>query len=235
MSKSSVIWPKKPPTLSPEQEQAREAFAMLWHEVLPTSYALIEKFNHGALADLPAMPARFRTLEVGAGIGGHLPFEDLTRQDYYCLDYRPEFCERLRVLPNIKQVDEGDIETRTPYADGFFDRVVAVHVLEHLRNLPSAIDEIERILAPGGIFDVVLPCEGSPAYWVGRKLSAERLFHHRFRMPYRPIIANEHVNTIFEILPLLTPRFRVERKRFFPLPIPTVYPNLIIALRLIKT
>jgi hypothetical protein len=53
-------------------------------------------------------------------------------------------------------------------------------------------------------------------------------------MPYRPIIANEHVNTIFEILPLLTPRFRVTRKRYFPLPIPTVYPNLVIALRLIR-
>ena len=233
MSNALSGCPKIPPKLSPEQEAAREAFVAVWHEVLPTQYALIEKFNHGALADLPASPARFRTLEVGAGIGGHLPFEDLSRQDYYCLEYREEFCQRLRLLPSVKVI-QGDIQLRTPFESGSFDRVVAIHVLEHLRDLPPAIDEIERVLASGGIFDVVLPCEGSPAYWLARKLSAERLFHRRFKMPYRPIIANEHVNTIFEILPLLTPRFRASRVRYFPLPIPSVYPNLCIAMRLIK-
>jgi SAM-dependent methyltransferase len=235
MSSATGAWPKVPPTLSPEQEEAREAFVSVWHEVLPTNYQFIEKFNHGAVADLPAQPARLRTLEVGAGLGGHLPFEDLSRQEYYCLEYRHEFCERLRRLPSLKAVDEGDIQQRTPYETGFFDRVVAIHVLEHLRDLPRAIDEIDRVLAPGGIFDVVLPCEGSVAYWLARKLSAERLFHKRFKMPYGPIIANEHVNTIFEILPLLMPRFTAVRKRYFPLPVRSVYPNLVIALRLIKT
>jgi SAM-dependent methyltransferase len=235
MSSPATVWPKSPPKLSAEQERAREAFVSVWHEVLPKDYALIEKFNHGALADLPPSPTTLRTLEVGAGIGGHLPFENMSRQEYYCLEYRHEFCERLRLLPSIKQVDEGDIQERTAYADRFFDRVVAIHVLEHLRNLPRAVDEIDRVLVPGGIFDVVLPCEGSPAYWIARKISAEPLFQQRFKMPYGPIIANEHVNTIFEILPLLMPRFQLARKRYFPLPIPTVYPNLCIALRLIKS
>ena len=234
MSRAASVWPKTPPQLTPVQEEAREAFVSVWHEVLPGNYALIERFNHGAVADLPPSPAHWRTLEVGAGIGGHVQFEDLSRQEYHCLEFRREFCERLRLLPGITDVAEGDIQLRTPYADGFFDRIVAVHVLEHLRNLPAAIEEIDRILAPGGIFDVVLPCEGSPAYWVARKISAERLFHRRFKMPYRPIIANEHVNTIFEILPLLNTRFRATRTRYFPLPIPSVFPNLCIALRMVK-
>jgi hypothetical protein len=70
---------------------------------------------------------------------------------------------------------------------------------------------------------------------MARQLSAKRLFHKRFKMAYGPIIANEHVNTIFEIEPLLVPRFKVERKKFFPLPMPVIAPNLIIAMRLRKS
>ena len=32
------------------------------------------------------------------------------------------------------------------FADGFFDRSIAVHVLEHLPNLPAAIREVYRLL-----------------------------------------------------------------------------------------
>lgn len=39
---------------------------------------------------------------------------------------------------------------RLPFADGAFDCVVAGEVLEHLNDLPSAVAEICRVLAPGG-------------------------------------------------------------------------------------
>jgi len=95
------------------------------------------------------------------------------------LEYREEFCQRLRLLPSVKVI-QGDIQLRTPFESGSFDRVVAIHVLEHLRDLPPAIDEIERVLASGGIFDVVLPCRDRRLL-LARKLSAERLFHRRFK------------------------------------------------------
>jgi SAM-dependent methyltransferase len=227
-------WPKTPPPLSAQQQAAREAFMQAWHEELPRRYETVERFNHGALVDLPPEPQRLRTLEVGAGIGGHLPFEDLSRQDYYCLELRSEWCEKLRGLHNIREVQQGDIETKTPYPDGFFDRVVAIHVLEHLRDLPRALTEIDRLLAKKGLFDVVLPCEGGLAYWAARKISSEPMFEKRFGMPYRDIIANEHVNTVFEILPLLSRRFEVVKKKYFPIPLPTIAANLCVALRLRK-
>ena len=227
-------WPKVPPALTPEQERAREAFVLAWHEVLPQRYDFVERFNHSSVTSLPDVPARFRTLEVGAGIGGHLPFEDLARQDYVCLEYRTEFCQRLRELPGIAGVVEASIENRTPLEDGSFDRVVAIHVLEHLRNLPAALDEISRVLAPGGIFDVVLPCEGGAAYWLARRMSAQPMFERRFRLPYKDIIANEHVNTIYEILPLLEARFSLMWKSFFPLPVPSYFANLCVAQRFVK-
>jgi 2-polyprenyl-6-hydroxyphenyl methylase/3-demethylubiquinone-9 3-methyltransferase len=39
-----------------------------------------------------------------------------------------------------------------PFADGSFDIVACCDVLEHVDNLPSVIQEVSRLLKPGGIF-----------------------------------------------------------------------------------
>jgi SAM-dependent methyltransferase len=234
MGSKTVVWPKQPPHLSPEQQSAREAFMGLWLQELPNRYGIIERFNHGALAQLPAGRTRWRTLEIGAGIGAHAGFEDLARQEYHCLEVREDFCERLRAISGVSGVVQADIEKPTPFAAGSFDRIVAIHMLEHLRNLPAALAEIDRILAPDGYFDVVLPCEGSLAYSLARRISAKPLFEKRFGMSYDPIIANEHVNTLADVLGALQPLFKPETVKRFPIGLPIDAFNLCIALRLRK-
>jgi 2-polyprenyl-6-hydroxyphenyl methylase / 3-demethylubiquinone-9 3-methyltransferase len=51
---------------------------------------------------------------------------------------------------------QGRLE-RLPFADGRFDVVVAADVLEHVPDLPAAVTELARVLAPGGslVFDTV--------------------------------------------------------------------------------
>jgi ubiquinone/menaquinone biosynthesis C-methylase UbiE len=44
------------------------------------------------------------------------------------------------------------------YADGSFDFVLAIHVLEHLRDVEETIKEIRRVIKPGGHFFAVCPC-----------------------------------------------------------------------------
>jgi 2-polyprenyl-6-hydroxyphenyl methylase/3-demethylubiquinone-9 3-methyltransferase len=39
-----------------------------------------------------------------------------------------------------------------PYADGAFDAVVCVDVLEHVQDLPAVMAETARVLRPGGVF-----------------------------------------------------------------------------------
>src|SRR5262245_632506 len=76
---TSVSRPKKLPPLSPEQARIADDFVKYWHEVLPSCRA-VESFNHRyPLRHLPGA-AYWRTLELGAGIGGHLQFEPLERQ-----------------------------------------------------------------------------------------------------------------------------------------------------------
>ena len=44
-----------------------------------------------------------------------------------------------------------------PFADGAFDRVIASEVLEHIPDDASAIDELARVLRPGGRMAVTVP------------------------------------------------------------------------------
>ncbi|MGO8995347.1 MAG: class I SAM-dependent methyltransferase [Polyangiaceae bacterium] len=230
-------WPKQVPVLSPEQTVAREQWMRLWHEVLPNRFGLIEKFNHGFPAkQFKRTPgARTRTLEVGAGLGEHAAWEDLSGQDYVMLEYREEWAEQLRARhPELTSI-HGDIQAQLDSAAGSFDRVIAIHVLEHLPDLPSALREIFRLLSPGGQFDIVIPCEGGWAYEFARKISSERMFKKHFGMEYKPIIRAEHLNTCPEILEELARLpWRRTVTRYFPLEVPLWTANLCLGLQVRK-
>jgi SAM-dependent methyltransferase len=231
-TQGTAKWPKVIPDLTPEQQQALEAWYVLWLERYNKN-TFLDRFNYGFPSSLP-IAAGCRTLHVGAGVGSHLAHEDLSRQDYHVLELREDFCRKLRELLSQDHVHFGNIEERQSFADGSFDRVIAIHVLEHLRNLPAALDEISRLLAPDGVFDIVLPCEGGLAYSLARQVSSKRLFEKTFKMPYEPIIRSEHVSQLWEVNEELFARFRSEKTRHFPLPVPLDSVNLFVGYRLRK-
>jgi SAM-dependent methyltransferase len=239
-------WPKVLPPLSPEQQRVSDAFVRQWHVELAnrSRYGAIERFNH----QFPVKHSRrgFRTtLEIGAGLGEHLHYETLTPEQeagYYANEFRPNMAAEIRrAHPRIKVV-LSDCQQPFEFPDGFFDRVIAVHVLEHLPNLPATIREAYRLLrkpdtgaergAPGQLL-AVIPCEGSPAYVMARRISAQRIFEKTYKMPYDFFIKREHINLPWEIQAELAPYFEVERTRYFPLPfLPFVMPNLVMGLSL---
>lgn len=232
-------WPKITPLLSSEQLIAREKWMRLWHETLPKRFSMIEKFNHSfpSLLFNPSVTNRRlpRTLEVGAGLGEHAHWENLKNQEYTMLEYREEWCHQLRAQNPGCKVIHGDIQGRLEYPDGYFDRIIAIHVLEHLPDLPKALSEIHRLLVPGGQFDIVIPCEGGLAYGFARKISSERMFKKNFGMDYGPIIRAEHVNTCAEILEELSRLSWIRtRSKHFPLLIPLWTANLCLGLQFKK-
>jgi SAM-dependent methyltransferase len=228
-------WPKTFPPLSAEQERIRDDFMKYWHEVLPRQFGLIDRFNHNY--PVSHRPERFlRTLEIGAGIGEHLEYEQLTRaqqENYHALELRPNMSAEIhRRFPKVKTLT-ADCQKRLPFANNYFDRVLAIHVLEHLPNLPAAIEEVHRVCNKDhGIFSIVIPCEGSLAYSLARRYSAQRIFEKRYKQPYKWFIEREHIHRPREILEVLDPFFAVTHRSFFPLRIPALFCNLVIGVTL---
>ena len=231
-------WPKILPPLTPEQQRISDDFMKCWHEELAgrTRYRLVEKFNH----EFPVKyshPGFKTTLEIGSGLGEHIRYERLTptqEENYYANECRENMVAEIRKsFPHVKTV-VGDCQKRFDFADDFFDRFIAVHVLEHLPNLPATIREAHRLLdKQRGQFLIVIPCEGSSTYSLARKISAERVYRKRYGGDYSWFYTREHINRPHEILAELHPYFTVEARSFFPLPfLPFVFNNLVIGLSL---
>jgi SAM-dependent methyltransferase len=229
-------WPKVRPPLTAEQARINDEFLKLWHEVLPKRYGVVERFNHG-FPVRHSTPGFRTTLEIGAGLGEHIRHERLTAAQeagYHALELREGMAAEIRTkFPGIHTI-VGDCQKRLDFPDGHFDRVIAVHVLEHLPDLPACIREARRLLNPDrGVFLVVIPTEGSPAYSLARTLSAARVYRKRFGGDYSWIPKREHINLPAEILEELKPYFAVEVRRFFPFPfLPATACNLCIGLAL---
>lgn len=228
-----TAWPKSVPALSPEQRLIQDDWMRHWLEILPDRHARVERFNHGYPGRFAA--SRGRSLEIGAGLGGHARMEDMTSQDYHAVELRPELASALQAeLPSVKVVP-ANCQERLPYPDAFFDRVLAIHVLEHLPDLPRALAEVHRVLRVGGRFAVVIPCEGGVAYGLGRRLTVQRTFERRYGMPYGPHIRADHINVPREILEELGHRFQVVDRTYWPLRVPVVDVNLLIGTTLERT
>jgi SAM-dependent methyltransferase len=188
-----------------------------WHGVLPKRYGSIERFNHGySLKHLPDQP-HFRTIEIGAGSGGHLEFEDLIRQEYHCIELRENMSAEIeRRFPGVTVIT-GSCQDRMPYEDRYFDRAIAVHVLEHLPDLPRAVTELHRLLRVGGILAVVIPCDPGFAYEFARQISSARIFRRRYKMSYMWLMRREHINSPAEIISELRAGFEEIDRTYFPL------------------
>ena len=228
-------WPKAIPPLTPEQRRISDDFMKYWHEVLPRKYGIVDDFNHKY--PVTHAPAAFTsTLEIGAGLGEHLAYEKLSpeqERQYVALELRENMAAEIRRRFPRVQVVVGDCQARLDFPDGFFDRVLAIHVLEHLPNLPAAVREMHRLCHPErGIFSVVIPCEGSLAYTLARRISAQRIFEKRYQQSYDWFIQREHLNRPDEIISELKPLFHIVGRSFFPIPVPLVSCNLCLGLTL---
>lgn len=224
-------WPKTFPPLTSEQAAISDDFMKHWHEVLPRRYGIVDEFNHNYA--VTAAPQSFlRTLEVGAGNGEHLEYESLNpeqKANYVAVDIRENMIAAIRTrFPEIKAV-VADCQGRMNFEDDYFDRVLAIHVLEHLPDLPAAVREMHRLCDKSrGVLSIVIPCEGSLAYSFARKISAQRIFEARYKQSYRWFIEREHINRPHEIFEELFPYFLLASSTYFPIPLKMEFCNLCI-------
>mgnify|MGYP001627340695 CR=1 FL=1 len=109
-----------------------------------------------------------RVLDMGAGAGRH-SFEMYRRgadvvafdQDADELANVQNLFVAMREAGEVPEGAEADVKQgdalALPYADGEFDRIVAAEVLEHIPADIQAIEELARVLRPGGTLAVSVP------------------------------------------------------------------------------
>ena len=231
---NKYLFPKKIPKLTAEQKLIKDDFMEHWLKVLRKKYGIVDKFNHNTV--VKSMPQNFlKTLEIGAGIGEHLNYEKLNdnqKKNYYAMDIRENLLKIISKEHPMVNTILGDCEKKINFENNFFDRVIAIHILEHLANLPKAINEVSRVLKSSGLFQIVITCEGSLAYTLARKISAKRIFEKKYKTSYDWYIKSEHVNFPHEIINELKKKFSIIKETYFPIPISIKFCNLCIALDL---
>ena len=229
-----ATWPKQVPALTAEQARVSDDWMQYFHEVNRDRFSAVVDFNHRYVLEHSPVPF-VSTLDVGAGLGEHLAREKLSAEqlkEYVALEFRPAMAAEIqRNWPTV-QVSGADCQQPLPFADNRFDRIIAIHVLEHLPNLPAFLAEARRLLNPSGRLLVVIPCEGGWGYSAGRRITSKRMFERRYHTPYEPFIAAEHVNKANEILEELERYFVVEKSEYYPMKVPVIHLNLCIGLTL---
>jgi SAM-dependent methyltransferase len=231
-SPRSPQWPKSPPPLTAEESQILDQWRKYWHLELCKKIGV---FDHYTVVFVETLKARTgalgRTLEIGPGLTEIAHLLDDVRTD--AIDVDPYFAAELAKAYPKCNVIVGDIQSEQPALQPqTFDRVVAFHVLEHLRDLPVAIAQIKKAMKPGAAFDVMLPCEGGLMYSLGRQVTTARYFKKKFKRDFKKFISQDHVNTAAEVVKLLRTEFSVEFTVYYPIRIPSVHVNLCVGLRL---
>lgn len=109
-----------------------------------------------------------RLLDIGCGFGRH-SYEALRRgADVVSSDFSmPELVDVDRTVAAMEEYGElpdgvasascnGDV-TKLPFPDGSFDRIIASEILEHIDDDVAALEELVRVLRPGGTFAATVP------------------------------------------------------------------------------
>ena len=95
-----------------------------------------------------------KILDAGCGTGINLKYLQ-TYGDAYGLDISEEALEFSRIR-GLTPTICGSMD-KLPLKSGFFDLVVALDVIEHIQDDISAINELNRVLRPGGYLIVTVP------------------------------------------------------------------------------
>lgn len=171
-----------------------------------------------------------RVLEVGAGSGHHLPYVKHDFNQYVMTDGSDDMLKIASekyagsIIDNSLIIQKQDATALT-YSDNSFDRLIATHVLEHLPDPVQVLKEWNRVVRPGGVISIVLPCDPGMLWRLGRSLGPRRNAK-RLGIAYDYLQAAEHINSIFNLVVFIRHHFNDVSEQWYPARIPAPDLNL---------
>ena len=108
----------------------------------------------GPAESIPETFGKAALLDIGCGTGAFI--QAARRQGYSVKGYEPQ--ERARLAAISKGLDvTGEEEGLDQMPGSSFQTITMWHVLEHIHDLKPMLDQIDRLLAPGGTLFVAVP------------------------------------------------------------------------------
>lgn len=136
-------------------------------------------------------------LDCGCGAGEYIPGLLEVSKHVFGIEYNQNKVNKFKTShPELNNVIQGDIESM-PYESDKFDFVILNEVLEHVPNDRRGLEEIRRVLKPGGkliIFSPnrLYPFETHGVHW---KNSGKPLTHAFPFIPYIPMALGQTIFT----------------------------------------
>lgn len=195
--------------------------------------ATVQNAGHRAVRTLQGNNTYEITLDLGCGDGAHYPY---LKEPDKCLgvDMDQQSLEKLKIrFPNFSVVCADGYNL--PVRDQSVDCIISIYNLEHMVYLDLILEEMVRILSPGGDIYISVPTEGGIAWDIGRSLGRNLLFTRKFALThtdiqtidYNRVLEIEHINCIYQLEKAFKRHFDIKKRIFFPFHIPSFQLNLI--------
>ncbi|GMU57454.1 MAG: hypothetical protein AMXMBFR33_66000 [Candidatus Xenobia bacterium] len=212
--------------LFPEIYQATQRPGSLEARLNATGYRVLKGLDTTGL----------KLCELGPGGGYHLRALEGAPASYTALDVTDTFFPRLEQAMTARgtafqglRLDRPDLPLETHSQD----LCLSFYSLEHVDPLESWIDELMRVLRPGGRLVGAIPAEGGLAWGLGRWLTSRRTFQKKYGLDLLKIICWSHPNLCDTITASLRRRGAYQERRW-PLPFLGYDFNLVIRFTLVK-
>lgn len=174
-----------------------------------------------------------RVLEVGAGDIRHLRYLTGMPHEYILADISSDMIAFAQKKLTDKNIPHKSILLKRnqplPLDDRSVDVIVSFNSLEHLYPLRTYLDDMIRVLRPGGALIGAIPAEGGFAWGFGRMLTSRRWFKKNTTIDPDKIICWEHPNFADQIVNELDLVLVRKEVQYWPLRrIPLLDCNLIL-------
>ena len=189
--------------------------------------------THG-LIERPFTSTAFfsQVLEVGAGTLAHLKSVRHGFDRYIASDHDEKILNSLRAKTLPSNVELLHLDGRNlPFPENTFNRLIATHVLEHVSDPHLALAEWVRVVRPGGVISLILPCDPGFLWRLGRNFGPRRKAEQA-GLPYDYYMAREHINSIFNLDEIIKYQFPQRKTVWWPMRVPAPNLNLIYGVNL---